>query len=90
MSGPVGKRSTSPLSRERHHFGFAIRPLLDVLRDSAHCDGRRCSSRSSVAIIDYGYVREADKRPTYVSETVCDEHADRFCERWGLEREKQG
>ncbi len=78
--------AASPLSRERHYFGFGIRSLLEVLRKSSRCEGRRCK-RSSVAIIDYAYVCEADKRPTYMSEAVCDEHADRFCERWGLERE---
>lgn len=75
------------LSGERHYFGFGVRPLAVVLHHyQCRTRLRRTCDRHAAYQLDYAYVRQRDKRPTYVTDMACEEHAREFADEWGLGR----
>lgn len=74
------------LSGERHYFGFNLWFLSPTSRCRpgavpgvrGRCDG------PALYQARFAFVRERDQHPTYVMEPVCEVHARRFADEWGL------
>lgn len=86
MTHESSAESRHPLSGERHYFGFNLWHLSPTGQcQPGAVPGVRgqCRFRARYQA-RFAYVRERDQQPTYVSAPVCDDHARRFADEWGL------